>query len=881
MKKRLLIVLLCCVWIVGATAQISRQLDVSFEANPGQLYGFDAWRFEEWKAEYNLFRQPGGKESAIAWKSVGYDMSDLVDVRFENASGFRKDSVRFLVTGSDLIPAFSEVSPGRFTVLLPRSKKDYLLSVFYGKNEVAQLQVRVYTEQTEQVKIVPLFPVKLRTDSLEAAVNAVYRQANVRIKAELLPVFTDEELDPAELWDNPGVLYDRYTNRMREIRDVYFDRFPNADKNAFYVFLIPGFKDPTVKGYMVRNKAVAFIKAGNDPAFYKTVARQLARGIGMLGDSWQEKGPLAGTTDNLMDRNGTHLRFRQWEDLRHSSHSYSVFDNYEDVRSNNGFVAYYFWEEDKHGNIKVKGDDVLQAIRRPYKKNYLSYHLNITNPLFKKVLSVSGRSFCTLHFIVAGCLLILMWIIGSKTVRKIRGWFRRSWLWRWIVRGVFAAAAGYLLLLSYRWVNLGYGWFEVNEGKVTELHRVSVRKAIRKIGYNNNYRHRSVDRQCSELLIRKRQRWYKTHCKQVLYFSVRKDESGNWNMLRLHTSSDSLLLPTLDYADRAASHYVVLNYLKADGSCERQRVVNHLGMEITDKLMAQDPPRRILLFVNGYRPTSIGHTFEENFRDIRSRGLEFPDSKNLVYSFDRYDYWTPWQAIDQQFRKRINPTEMYYADGHFSVTTSNHRSLLNFTNTSSIYPKRCSNHKQHTCYRITSVRAGNLGLKSVRTYALHRTRPNKRGFAWRRENGRIAGRNIYQALNEIPNRSANDTLFIVAHSMGYAYALGIIDELRGKIHFGAFYIIAPENASAGSVNAGEWREIWQYGSNFNKGERDAPCLQDGVAPQVAAAGLPEKKRVYIPKRLYWKKGFFDSHFIGYYKWILDIPEGKPGYVTRR
>jgi hypothetical protein len=25
-------------------------------------------------------------------------------------------------------------------------------------------------------------------------------------------------------------------------------------------------------------------------------------------------------------------------------------------------------------------------------------------------------------------------------------------------------------------------------------------------------------------------------------------------------------------------------------------------------------------------------------------------------------------------------------------------------------------------------------------------------------------------------------------------------------------------------------------------------------------------------------GFFNSHFIGYYTWIFDIPKGKPGYV---
>lgn len=160
------------------------------------------------------------------------------------------------------------------------------------------------------------------------------------------------------------------------------------------------------------------------------------------------------------------------------------------------------------------------------------------------------------------------------------------------------------------------------------------------------------------------------------------------------------------------------------------------------------------------------------------------------------------------------------------------------------------------------------------------SRSNKKGFLLRRENGRVAGRNLLQLLNEMPNSSRNDTLYLVAHSMGYAYSLGMMDVLRGQMQFGGCFIIAPENASAGKVFPEEWKEIWQYGSNFEKVGREAPCLQDGVAPQVAVAGLPNSKRVFIPRRLYLKKGFFDSHFIGYYTWIFDIPKGQRGAIKQ-
>lgn len=117
--------------------------------------------------------------------------------------------------------------------------------------------------------------------------------------------------------------------------------------------------------------------------------------------------------------------------------------------------------------------------------------------------------------------------------------------------------------------------------------------------------------------------------------------------------------------------------------------------------------------------------------------------------------------------------------------------------------------------------------------------------------------------------------------MGYAYALGMIGELRGKINFGGFYIIAPENASAGRINMDEWQEVWQYGVNHQKLKDKAPCLLDGIAPQTKVTGLVEKHNIFIPDELYKRFGFFDSHFIGFYDWILDLKDKQPGAIKQR
>jgi hypothetical protein len=105
--------------------------------------------------------------------------------------------------------------------------------------------------------------------------------------------------------------------------------------------------------------------------------------------------------------------------------------------------------------------------------------------------------------------------------------------------------------------------------------------------------------------------------------------------------------------------------------------------------------------------------------------------------------------------------------------------------------------------------------------------------------------------------------------------------MRERVNLGGFYIIAPENATSGEVEESEWQEIWQYGSDFEAHKEVAPCLLDGIAPQSKVKGLSPRKRVYIPEQFYTRMGFFDSHFVGHYTWIFDIPPGEPGHIRQR
>lgn len=879
MLKGLLFLVFGAFYLYGYGQQ-TNNFYVQFAAHPDQKYGFDSPETDAWKKDYTLWKNAPTTDYYISVKSIGKGENDIVRAQLIHADTINMDSLRFWVAGSDQEVVFSQDSKNEITLFLPPLGRSFTVSAWYRGFEVGRLKVVAYTHRKEKVVIVPLSPFPHSADSVETRLNKIFRQANISIDLKVNPVFVHDEWKNVTLYDNPSDVYERYTNQMHDLRDAYLEAHPDLDKKTYYIFVIPGFENQTLRGFMLRNKGLGFVKSDKLGPFSRSLAYQLAHGMGSLRASWEDEGPQKGSTSNLMDvPGGKQLRYSQWEKLRYLPHSYSLFDSYEDVRANNGFVAYYFWKEDQSGNIQLGNkDNLLKSIKRPYKKNYLSYHLDIDNFLFIPLFYLFGYMINLLHLLATVVLAVVIFYYGRKLGRKIKERFRRWRLMRFSWRII--QFAGYIVVVYFLFlfINLGYTWFEVHNGRLPDLDGMSFDKAIDVLEINENPRQPSEPELCSEIIIRRKNKWHRSERMQVLYFTVKKDKKGSWNKLRFQASSDSLIVSTKDFSARAESHYLVFTYVDQKGGYKEQKVFNHVGIDITDKLGMDDPPRRILLFVNGYRPTSVGHTFEENFADIQAKGLEFPNSRNLVYTFDRYEYWRPWNQMDVKFQKRINPSETYYADGHFSVSTSNHRSLINFTTTSAIYPKRCSNPKKHHCYTTRMVR-NILGKKRVKTISLHRTKSNKRGFKVRKTNGHVAGRNIYQLLNEIPNGSKDDTLYIVAHSMGYAYALGIIDELRGKINFGGLYIIAPENASAGNVRKAEWKEVWQFGCDFNGKKGDAPCLLDGVAPQTRAGGLTSQNRIYIPKKYYKRKGYFDSHFIGYYTWIFDIPRGKRGYVS--
>lgn len=852
MRKLSLYCVVFFVVLLGSSSTVfsQRKQLLQLSAHPNQVGGFE--RIIPEKNAYNF--------PQIYRKSTVLNAIDFVSLSFRKNKRFKLDSLDFLLNNQAIRLRIRQQNDTLYSIELPKRTENYELKIVLNNELKVLLKVAVYKELTKNVYLIPLTPFAQPLDTIQLALNRSFSAAGVKLvlhKEAYVQLIEEQQ----ELLDNPSADFDRFTFQMQAIRDAYFSKKRNMNRSAYYLFLVPGFMNDSLGFYAVQNKSIGFIAVKDTLLTASNLEQVLAIGLG-AGVNHVKNKPFS---------------YLEWKHIRQQIYTFSMYDAYENVGTSSGRVAYYFWEKNKDGSIRLHNDDVMSAILRPFKKNYYSYHLNITVFWFKPLFYIKSYSVNLIHLLVTILIFSSAIYYRIKLHRIIKLRFRKSLIMRIFSRiAIFVGAIGSVLFL-YIIVNFGYQFFEVKEGIIHTFDHLTEANVRSKISSNIHRSSNDVYQLHSEVIVKEKEHWVLHRFNPVLYFTVNEDSIRGTQKLYFSGTSDSLLVPTLSLAKKAKSHYMVVSF-KRNNRLVQQKILNYAGIDLTSKIQLKDPVSRVLLFVNGYRPTVFGADFEETFAAIQQKGLEFPNSENLLFDFDRFDYWQPWNNIVGLFQKRINPATILYADGHFSVATSNYKNILTFTEVSNRYPKRCSNSKKHHCFKTITTRSKFFGgSKKENTLDLLPLKSNKKGFELRYQNGKIAGLNLLQRLNEIPNRSSNDTLFIVAHSMGFAYSLGIIDVVRGHIKFGGFYIIAPENANSGKVNTNEWKEVWQYGSKL-WGKVEAPCIQDGIAPQQLAQGLSQKKHVSFPVNAYRHRGFFNSHFIGYYTWIFDLQSKDKGFI---
>lgn len=845
---------------------------IKFNANSNKILSIDEAKYKEWDT---LYQSSSPLSHHVSHLSLDYSENPIV---FGTIRNIKKINKKLLVAFTDSVENIylNWINDSTYKFQCPRYNEHFSIYFEYRNRIISELNIHVFSIINEKLIIVPLVDFQIDKIKLTQELNKIFKPANLNFSVEIRPKFIDKQFNSELSFNNPSSKGINLTHQMRRFRDLYFSKNLNETKNANFIFIVPNFVNKELNGYMPKNKAIGFVSSKSD-FIYHQIPQTIACGLGLDQNIFENRTPESSSTFNLMDTTkGIELSYFQWEFLRTGAESYQFYDEEEDVKTNNGMIAYYFWEQNEKGEIIIK-TNILNSIHRPFKKNYTSYHLNIDDILLKPFYTFRSIHVCSIHIILFIVTITAIIYIRRKLKRNLRKIvIRPFFLTRILLMGIVVFG---LVLFGISWaiINKQIERYEVISGFLKDLHGQDYFQAYHSILNNKNLKHQNQFTIGSEILINKGENWYMKKKKNVLYFNVNTDSK---KIFQLAYDSDSLKID--DYNEKAYSHFMVFNYLDSTKKIKYQRVFNHSGNDITDKLfLKEDPAKRILVFVNGYRPTSLGRTFEDNFDDIMKKGLEYPNSLNMIYGFDRYNYWRPWNKIDVTFQKRINPTEVFYADGHFSVETSNYKSLIKFSTAAENYPKRCNNPKKHHCFKTKKDQSFWSFLSSDKTTDLLPGKANRKGFKTRWVNGKIAGKNLLQVLNEIPNKSENDTLIIVAHSMGFAYAQGLIESVKHKINLGEYYIIAPENAESGNVEFRNWKTVFQYGCNNGYFFHHAPCMLDGIAPQSKVSGLPKKNRIFIPKQYYNRFGFFDSHFIGYYTWIFDLKKNENGCILQR
>jgi hypothetical protein len=253
--------------------------------------------------------------------------------------------------------------------------------------------------------------------------------------------------------------------------------------------------------------------------------------------------------------------------------------------------------------------------------------------------------------------------------------------------------------------------------------------------------------------------------------------------------------------------------------------------------------QELLVFINGYRGPKYDH--------------ERPD--NQLHLKDPTGYW---YKLDDSIQKRFPNAKAFYFDAHHPLSTSTHRKMSKAVG-SYLFSRFCWFRKDSRWVLNKSI--------------------NESGFQERVENGRLAG---IALKNELQGKGTFKVHF-VCHSMGYAYMLGMIDELKGYVDFGKALILSPEAANTQGRDWSVFEEVWQYGARADEKAADPIFLQDGIAPQFAVLGIEQLPtstkggRIYIPDTYPKRKlGFIKSHHLAYYDWFYWIKPEDPGYFKQ-
>lgn len=238
----------------------------------------------------------------------------------------------------------------------------------------------------------------------------------------------------------------------------------------------------------------------------------------------------------------------------------------------------------------------------------------------------------------------------------------------------------------------------------------------------------------------------------------------------------------------------------------------------------------IIVFVNGYRMAMPVANIIREFK-----------RNDEVTTFDVNDYWND---IDDQFKTRLKDQFSFYADGDAPTLTAKNNMGFEARKT---HGRKAA---QSLMRKLSAIKFAPSGITTLDASKF----------------GMSAALSNQNTAKKIP-------IDIVCHSMGYAYALGMIEELTASGYWvDRLYAIAAENPTLGYTP-----NYLDVANQYGSGPDDPWYQQDRIAPQGKIPGISE--RAFIPEGV--PKGPYDSHSIANYGWIFKIKQDAQGYISPR
>ena len=313
---------------------------VTFSPSENQTYGFDE-KTQSTLSGYNQ-TQLNGENHWIAWKSVESGHTDQVLVSTEDQDEF-PDYIGFK-TPTGTIPS----QPGR-----DKNTRELTLSGILAGNPttltayatqedeegnatevtLGRLDVVAYDMERQKVVIVPVNDAQTPDASaLYESLNKIYAQAVAHWEVVVDHAYSVEPEVLQTLDEGESGLLSSFPKNMKQFQQD-FKKSRDLDKDAYYLFLIPG--SGARAGFMPFKRQYGYIWTGATSDVPRTIAHELAHGAFRLRHTFSPEAFIAtqGSTNNLMDYSSgaTHLYKHQWDNVHNPESVTSWLQDDEEV----------------------------------------------------------------------------------------------------------------------------------------------------------------------------------------------------------------------------------------------------------------------------------------------------------------------------------------------------------------------------------------------------------------------------------------------------------------------------------------------------------------------------------------------------------------------